>query len=48
MKIVHFIFEGIAVLEKLCQLKVHLEVPDIVEEQSKVIFLIFNQVKCKV
>lgn len=27
--------EGIAVLEKLCQLKIHLEVPDIDEEQSK-------------
>uniref|UniRef100_A0A2S2R1C1 Tubulin polyglutamylase TTLL4 n=2 Tax=Sipha flava TaxID=143950 RepID=A0A2S2R1C1_9HEMI len=27
--------EGIAVLEKLCQLKVHLEVSDIDEEQSK-------------
>ncbi|CAI6358011.1 unnamed protein product [Macrosiphum euphorbiae] len=27
--------EGIAVLEKLCQLKIHLEVPDIDEDESK-------------
>ncbi|XP_060857271.1 tubulin monoglutamylase TTLL4-like isoform X3 [Metopolophium dirhodum] len=30
--------EGITVLEKLCQLKFHLEVPDIDEEQSKVTY----------
>lgn len=31
-------FSGIAVLEKLCKLQVHLEVPEIDEEQSKVMF----------
>lgn len=32
-----FYFKGIAILEKLCQLKVHLEVPKVDEEHPKVI-----------
>lgn len=31
-------FLGIAVLEKMCQLNIHLEVPEINQEQTKVIF----------
>ncbi|XP_022163960.1 uncharacterized protein LOC111029304 [Myzus persicae] len=34
--------EGIAVLEKLCQLKIHLEVSDFDEEQSKVTYSVFK------
>lgn len=37
-----FYFQGIAVLEKLCQLKIHLEVPDIDEEESKVTYSIIK------
>lgn len=34
-----YYFKGIAILEKLCQSKIHLEVPKIDEEQPKVIYI---------